>query len=122
MNKSRTRPTEIIDLQLPDRNLSIHDTKKLVQTDAFRVIQLRMPAGSELPTYEADGEIILHCLEGHVSVRAAEQEHTLEAHQLLFLATNAPFSISAVEHSSILATIVSPSSQRVDVFGGSVVS
>lgn len=122
MSNSRARPTEIVELQLPDRNLSIHDTKTLIQTADFRVIQLRLPADSELPTYEANGQIILQCIEGHVTVGAEGQEHTLKANQLLFLTTNAPFSISAVQDSSVLATIVSPTDNRIDVIGNSVVN
>jgi len=85
MNRSKTRAAEVVDLQLPDRNLSIHDTSTLVQTNDFRVIQLRLPAGSLLPPYEAHGQIILHCLEGQIIVRFDGEEHTLDAHQLLFL-------------------------------------
>ena len=120
MNTPKTRPAEIVDLQLPGRNLSIHDTNTLVQTDDFRVIQLRLPAGSELPTYEAHGQIILYCLEGKILVRFNAEEYTLDAHQLLFLSVNAPFAIAAVEHSSVIATIVSPTDRRMDVIGNTV--
>ena len=121
MNKSKTRPAEIVDLQLPDRNLSLHETSTLVQTSDFRVIQLRLPAGSVLPTYEAHGQIILHCLEGHIRVRFDGEEHELNAHQLLFLTTNSPFGIAAIEHSSLIATIVSPTDRRQDVIGNTVI-
>jgi len=120
MNSSESSPAEIVDLQLPDRNLSVHDTSTLIQTNDFRVIQLRLPAGAMLPTYEAQGQIILQCLEGQVLVRADGHEYPMGAHQLLFLTTNSPFAISAVEHSSVLATIVSTTKRRIGVIGNAV--
>ena len=36
----------------------------------MEIVQLVMPAGANLPTYEAHGEIILHCLEGRVALTA----------------------------------------------------
>ena len=118
MSEPTGLPAEMIELQRSERNLSVHDTVTLLQTPEFQLIQIRMPAGSGIPNYEAHGQVILQCLEGDISVHVQAQPHRLTPHQLLFLNVNEPFSISAAEDSSILATIVSPTSGReVDIIG-----
>jgi quercetin dioxygenase-like cupin family protein len=118
MHRSLTQPGEVVELEMRERDLSAHDTTTLVRTDDFRIIQTHLPAGSKIPTYEAHGQIVLHCLDGHVSVFALGQPHVLKAGQLLYLVVNEPFSIVALSDSSIIATIITPTSRRrTDLIG-----
>ena len=118
MNSSSALPGKIIELQRSDRTLASHDTKTLVQTTDFRVVQIRLPAGTKIPTYEAIGEIIIHCLEGCISVVAQGIGHKLTSDQLLYLVAAEPFSILAEEDSSVIATIVSPTrGRKINVIG-----
>jgi quercetin dioxygenase-like cupin family protein len=90
----------------------------LAKTYDMEIIQFIVPAHRDVPTYEAQGEVILHCLEGRVSVVALGNAHDLKAGQLLYLSKNEPFSIQGIEHASILATIVSAKQgSNVDVIG-----
>jgi quercetin dioxygenase-like cupin family protein len=72
------------------------------------IIQFIIPAGAQLPTHEAQGEIILHCLEGQVEVTALGLHRELMAGKLLYFAINEPFSIRGVQDASVLAIIIVP--------------
>lgn len=78
----------------------------LLKTPEMEVAQFIIPAGGAIPTYEAQGEIILHCVGGRVVVSFDQVEHTLSAGQLLYLSVRAPFSIVALETASLISTIV----------------
>jgi quercetin dioxygenase-like cupin family protein len=57
----------------------------LAKTREVEVVQLRIPAGSAIPTYEAAGEVILHCLEGRVRICVLSGIRELRASQLVFV-------------------------------------
>jgi quercetin dioxygenase-like cupin family protein len=88
-------------MQSPEHSLVVH-------TGEVEIIHFIVPAGVNLPTHEAQGEIVLHCLEGRLEVLALREVRQLVAGQLLYLAINEPFSMRGIEDSSLLATIVLP--------------
>jgi quercetin dioxygenase-like cupin family protein len=55
----------------------------LVKADKLEVIRLVVPAGKDIPTHKAKGEIVVQCLEGRVGFTAFGKTHTLEVGQLL---------------------------------------
>jgi len=61
MDEPFARPGEIVELHRADRDLSVHSTATLIKNADFRIAQIHLPAGNEIPTYEAHGQIILHC-------------------------------------------------------------
>ena len=79
---------------------------ELMETAEVKITQLTVPAGSSIPTYEAAGQAILHCLDGRISINAIGQTHELRAGRLLYLTLNEPFSILANEHASVLLTVI----------------
>lgn len=54
-------------IQLPCRvSGGSGETFTVVQTSNLKIIHLLMPAGQSIPTYEAHGEVVLHCLEAAI--------------------------------------------------------
>ncbi|HEV7223730.1 MAG TPA: cupin [Pirellulales bacterium] len=91
----------------------------LVKTSQVEVVQLIVPAGRDVPTHEAQGELVVHCLEGDVSFTALGNTYALKSGQLLHLLIDEPFSIRAMEDSSLLVTIVAAKTGgSVELIGG----
>ena len=91
----------------------------LVKTSQVELIQLIVPAGRDVPTHEAQGELIVHCLQGKFSLFALGTAYELKSGQLLHLMIDEPFSIRAIEDSSLLVTIVAAKiGGRVELIGG----
>ena len=60
-------------------------TRTLVKTDALDVIRMVVPAGKEIPTHKAKGDLVVQCLEGKIAFTACGKTHDLEAGYLLYL-------------------------------------
>ena len=99
-------PGEIVDLRPLDAAFDTQRNTLLVKSSDVKVIQLIIHAGETVPTHEAQGEMIVHCVEGRASLTALGEAHNLEAGQLLYLCLNEPFSIQGIEDSSLLVTII----------------
>jgi len=109
---------QTIDVQSLSAGCEKNQKISLVKTHDFEIIQFIVPADKGIPPYEAQGELILTCLEGRVSVTVHGSAHHLTSGQLLHLPRNEPFSIQAAEDTSLLATIVFPKQGRnVDMIG-----
>lgn len=78
----------------------------LVHTPHVKVVQLIVPVGQSVPTHQAQGELLLHCLEGRVSLSALGNTYDLRPGQLLALSIDEPFSIRAIEDASVLLTLI----------------
>jgi quercetin dioxygenase-like cupin family protein len=99
-------PGEIVDLRPLEAAFETHQNLLLVKTTHVKIVQHFIPAGSSIPTHEAQGEIIVHCVTGRASLTAHGESHELETGQLLYLHLNEPFSIKGIEHSALLVTII----------------
>jgi quercetin dioxygenase-like cupin family protein len=106
MDNPLAQPGELVELGSTTAARADDQTNPLVKTQRVEIIQLLIPAESGVPTYEAAGEIIIHCLEGRVRVEALNDSRELRASQLLYLGLNEPFSISGIEDASVLVTII----------------
>ena len=69
-------------------------TRTLVKTASFDVLRIVVPAGKEIPTHRAKGEIVVQCLEGKIAFTACGKTHDLEAGHLLYLPAGEPHSYS----------------------------
>uniref|UniRef100_A0A7C2P7A3 Cupin domain-containing protein n=1 Tax=Schlesneria paludicola TaxID=360056 RepID=A0A7C2P7A3_9PLAN len=69
-------------------------------------MRLHVNAGTHVPTYEAQGEMTILCVQGRVSVEFASSSSDLSSGQLLYLLTNEPFSLFGQEESSLLITVL----------------
>ena len=112
-------PGDIVELRpfaaLPETNQQI----VLVKSSDVEIIQLFLAEGARIPTYEAEGEVIIQCLEGRISLQVLGEPHELKADQLLYLLLNEPFSIEGLEHASVLLTVMAPKQgPNVELIGG----
>jgi len=110
-------PQQVVTLDGCDFTDACRSQVVLVKTNQVELVQLCIPGGGAIPKYEAQGELILHCLEGRVSILASGEEHDLQAGHLLYLLLGEPFSIRALVDSSLLVTIVAAKAARVELIG-----
>ena len=80
-------------------------TATLVQTETFKIVRLIVPAGKEIPSHKAPGEITVQCLEGRVAFSVGETTHNLEAGQLLHVGSKETHALRGLEDASLLVTI-----------------
>ncbi len=78
----------------------------LIKTESMEVVQLLIPESTHIPTYRAQGEVIVHCLEGSVQLMALGENRDLSAGELLYLLVNEPFSIKAIRDASLVVTMI----------------
>jgi quercetin dioxygenase-like cupin family protein len=107
MSIQHAKTAEIIQLPL-GADLPSSTTKTLIKTTDLELIRLVLPAGKDIPTHQARGEITVQCLEGRVAFNASDKSQELVAGQLLYLPAGEPHSIRAHEDSSLLVTILLP--------------
>lgn len=120
MTEPLSRRGEIIDLHPSETTLDTNQQFLLVDSGDVKIIQLLVATGTEIPLYEAEGEVILHCLIGSVIVQTMGTPHELEIDQLLYLAPGEPFTIRARTQASVIVTIASPKQgNSVVLIGGS---
>lgn len=77
----------------------------LVKTDAFETAQLVLRAGEEISRHSVPGYAILHCLDGRLMLQA-ERNVELTAGDWMYLERDSEHSVSAVEDSVLLLTIL----------------
>jgi quercetin dioxygenase-like cupin family protein len=80
-------------------------TSALVKTDAFEAVHLVLRAGDDIPSHSVPGYATIHCLEGLVLLNMTEQLQ-LAAGDWLYLDRGEEHSVSAIEDSSLLVTIL----------------
>lgn len=108
MSVPHANPGEVVDVRPLGAALAATPTRTLVKTEAVTVVRMVVPAGKEIPTHAAKGELIVQCLEGKVAFTACGQTHDLEAGDLLHLPAGEPHSLRGVEDGSLLLTVVPP--------------
>ena len=105
MSIQHAKSGEIVQLPL-GADLSSSKTTTLVKTADLELIRLVLPAGKEIPTHKAPGELTVQCLEGRVAFTAQGKTQDLTSGQLLFLGAVEAHAVKGVEDSSLLVTIL----------------
>lgn len=82
------------------------ETTTLAKTADLELIRLVLPAGKEIATHKAPGEITVQCLEGRVAFTAQGWTQELTPGQLLYLSAGEPHALRGIEASSVLVTIL----------------
>ena len=119
MSKPLTASGEIVDVHPLHLTGETHHQLTLVDTDDVEIIQIVIPAGKSVPMHEAEGVVILHCLEGRLSVAVHDERRELRIGQLLYVDANERFSMETTEDTSVLATIITPKQgPMVELIGG----
>ena len=80
-------------------------TAALVKTDAFEAAQLLLRKGDRIANHSVASYAILHCIEGAVLLECGG-ELQLDAGDWLYLDRGRQHSLSALEDSSLLLTIL----------------
>jgi quercetin dioxygenase-like cupin family protein len=109
MSVPHSNPGEVVDVSPLGVALPTTPTRTLVKTEAVTVVRMVVPAGKEIPTHAAKGELIVQCLEGKIAFTARGQTHDLEAGHLLHLPAGEPHSLRGIEDGSLLLTVVASS-------------
>lgn len=106
MALQHAKPGEIVSLRPLGKKIKETKTTALVKSEYFETIRLIVPAGTEIPPHEVPGNIMLHCLEGCVSLGLTDSTITLSAGEWVYLAGGDMHSLRGIEDSSILLTIL----------------
>ena len=114
MDKPLVKPGTTVDV----RCLGAELESLLVKTLNVKIVHLVIPTGQTIPTHEAQGEVIFHCLEGRVSLTALGTSQELKAGQLSYFCINEPLSIRGIEQASLIMTIVTAKTgENVELIG-----
>lgn len=103
---------QIVDLQPLGAGLGHARTAAVVKAETFEVVHLVIRAGGNIKPHKVDGPITLHCLEGRALLRLSAATLELSAGQWVYLEGGEPHSISAIEDTSFLLTILFSSENR----------
>lgn len=105
MSIQHANPGEVIRLPL-GKSLGSSTTTTLVKTSDVELIRLVLPAGKEIPSHKAPGEITVQCLEGRVAFTTDGKTQELIAGELLYLSASEPHAVKGIEDSSLLVTLL----------------
>jgi quercetin dioxygenase-like cupin family protein len=105
-------PGRPIDLRPEGESLATAATFPLVKEETFEAIRMVLRKGHEIADHQVEGPITILCLDGRVAFTSRGQTHDLKAGQWLFLLGNEPHSLSAIEDSALLLTILFSRSDR----------
>ena len=98
-----------LDLRQPGETLSVHKSHALVKTDAFEAIRIVIPKDHNVcHEHQLEGPITVQCLEGWIAFTADDDKHSLKAGQWTYLPPGVRHTISGVEDSLVLLTIIFP--------------
>lgn len=97
---------ELIDVRPLGANLRQTISSTLVRADHIEVFRLVLAAGKVAPAHKAAGAITIQCLEGAVELKAHNQTQVLHAGSMVYLSDAEPHSVTALEDSSLLVTML----------------
>jgi quercetin dioxygenase-like cupin family protein len=97
---------ETVDLRPLGGSLKDATTKALVKSGTFEAVRLIVKAGRTIAEHAVPGAITLHCLEGHVRIDLPDAVVDMPAGQWIYLDGNTRHSVTGIEDSSLLLTIL----------------
>jgi quercetin dioxygenase-like cupin family protein len=97
---------EAVDLRPLGEALKDATTKALVKSETFEAVRLIVKAGKKIAEHKVPGAITLHCLEGQVRIGLPDRALNLSAGEWLYLDGNTIHSVTGLEDSSLLLTIL----------------
>ncbi len=106
MGLHHAKPGEVVDLGPLGDKLNNVKTAAIVKSDNFEAVRLVVLAGTEIPPHKVPGAIMLHCLEGRVSLGLANSTVMLSAGEWVYLTGGETHSVKGIQDSSLLLTIL----------------
>ena len=87
--------------------LSEATTTALVKLDEFEAIRLVVPKNHEVcGNHQVKGPLTIQCLKGQIAITVDGETHSVSEGHWLFLPGGVPHTISGVEESIVLLTII----------------
>lgn len=83
-----------------------HRQAGLIHRGPLRLLLFTFEAGGSLPEHRAPGQVVIHCLEGDLAVKAGDDQHRLGAGEAIVLEPGVPHAVEAVAESEMLLTVV----------------
>jgi len=100
-----SNPAEVVDVRpLGPKGLISLQSRTLMLTHDVEIVRVIIPLRESISSDKAKGDTIFQCLEGCVKVSAFGKTQVLDAGSLLFLPRGEPYTIQAVDDSSVLMT------------------
>lgn len=106
MALQHAKPQEIVNLRPLGAGLKNAKTAAIVKSEQFEAVRLIVLADAEIAPHKVPGNIMLHCLEGCVSLGLADAAIELKAGEWVYLAGGEMHSVKGIEDSSLLLTIL----------------
>jgi len=104
-----SNPAEVVDVRpLRSALTASIQTRKLLKTNEVEISQVVFPAGETMSEDTGAGTVILHCLEGQVTLSAFGRAQPVKAGQLLHLPGEVPYTVKGIEDASLLLTKMLP--------------
>ncbi|MBU1213077.1 MAG: cupin [Alphaproteobacteria bacterium] len=108
MALKHAKSAEVVDLKPLGDKLKGTKTSAIIKAEHFEAIRLVVHAGMTIATHEVAGNVMLHCLEGHVRLGLSDGQLDLMAGEWVFLDRSEDHSIAGIEDSCVLMTILFP--------------
>jgi quercetin dioxygenase-like cupin family protein len=100
-------PGAPVDLRPESETLTEAKTLALIKDDAFEAIRMVVPKEHEVcHEHYMKGPITVQCLEGWVALSIDGDKHSLKTGQWTFVPAGAPHTITGVDNSLVLLTII----------------
>lgn len=106
MALQHAKAREIVDLRPLGAKLKGVKTAAIVRSERFEAVRLIVLAGTEIPPHKVPGNIMLHCLEGRVSLGLVDSSVVLNADEWVYLDGGEMHSVKGIEDSCLLLTIL----------------
>ena len=97
---------ELIDIRPLGSDLSSNTTRALYKSAHLELFRMVLAAGKNVPSHKVPGEITVQCLEGSIEFKIESSTQVMRQGDLLCLAGGQKHSITALEPSSVLVTIL----------------
>jgi quercetin dioxygenase-like cupin family protein len=97
---------EIIPVRPLGAKLPESPSVALLKAHQLEVMRIVLVAGKSVPEHHVAGELTMLCLEGQVELRAQGKKQALQPGEMVYLEGNVPYALHAIEHSSLLITLV----------------
>lgn len=97
---------ERVDLHPLGSRVSTEKTIAIVRTKSFEAVRLIVLSGTEIPSHKVTGQIMFHCIEGHVQLGLADRTIDLLPGHWVYLDHEEHHALRGIQDSSLLMTIL----------------
>ncbi|MCS3731698.1 cupin [Bradyrhizobium betae] len=106
MALQHAKPGEIVDLRPLGGKLRDAKTAAIIKSERFEAVRLIVLAGTKIAPHKVPGNVMLHCLEGRISLGLPDSAVVLSAGEWVYLTGGVIHSLDGIEDSSLLLTIL----------------